>query len=71
MSHCSDGWRITGYYTPEESQFDGASEKIRLPDGTTETFLNDFLRHTKVDRWAAPGSAGSSPVLEARGRGFR
>ena len=46
---CSDGWRITGYYTPIETDYTTPETReieVRGPDHTTtkETFNADFLR---------------------------
>jgi 3D (Asp-Asp-Asp) domain-containing protein len=47
--NCSDGWRITGYYTPIETDFttpDTREIEVRGPNHTMvkETFNADFLR---------------------------
>lgn len=51
-AECSDGWRITGYYTPEEAEFEGARERIQLPDGTADEFPMNFLRRARLEGWA-------------------
>jgi 3D (Asp-Asp-Asp) domain-containing protein len=44
-SDCSDGWRITGYYTPVETDFASAeSREIEIRGIGKQTFDADFLR---------------------------
>jgi len=43
--NCSDGWRITGYYTPIETDFSsGESREIDIRGVGTEKFDAEFLR---------------------------
>ena len=43
--NCSDGWRITGYYTPVETDFSsGESREIDIRGVGTEKFDSEFLR---------------------------
>ena len=43
--NCSDGWRITGYYTPVETDFaSGETREIDIRGVGTETFDAGFLR---------------------------
>jgi len=43
--NCSDGWRITGYYTPIETDFSsGESREIEIGGVGTEKFDAEFLR---------------------------
>ncbi|MEP6947317.1 MAG: 3D domain-containing protein [Acidobacteriota bacterium] len=45
VSDCSDGWRITGYYTPVETDFIGdATREIEIRGVGTERFSVEFLR---------------------------
>src|SRR5205807_1159559 len=43
--NCSDGWRITGYYTPIETDFSGAeTREIEIRGVGKESFNADFLK---------------------------
>ncbi len=45
LGNCSDGWRITGYYTPIETDFTGdLTPEVDIRGGGTEKFNADFLR---------------------------
>jgi 3D (Asp-Asp-Asp) domain-containing protein len=45
ISDCSDGWRITGYYTPIESDFTGdGTREIEIRGFGAEKFNAEFLR---------------------------
>lgn len=42
---CSEGWRITGYFTPIETDYDSTETKeIEIKNFGTENFNTDFLR---------------------------
>jgi len=42
---CSDGWRITGYYTPVESEFTSSEDReIEISGVGKKTFNSEFLR---------------------------
>jgi len=42
---CSDGWRITGYYTPVETDFTGSdTRQIEVRGVGSESFNTQFLR---------------------------
>lgn len=42
---CSDGWRITGYYTPVETDFKTADlREVEIVDLGKESFNSEFLR---------------------------
>lgn len=43
FSDCSDGWEVTGYYVPSESDFSGAERSITLAEGGERTLKQDFL----------------------------
>ncbi len=44
-NNCSDGWRITGYYTPIESDFTGGQmREVEISGVGKETFNADFLK---------------------------
>jgi len=47
---CSDGWYITGYYTPFEDDFTGELEQIKI-DGHEFEFDKDFLQTVKIEGW--------------------
>ncbi len=43
--NCSDGWRITGYYTPVETDFTGTeTREIEIRGVGKETFNSEFLQ---------------------------
>ena len=44
-SGCSDGWRITGYFTPDETDYDsGQMKEIEVARQGKMSFDSDFLR---------------------------
>jgi hypothetical protein len=43
-SDCIGGWRITGYYTPEESDLSGSLETIQLCDERLIVFRRTFFK---------------------------
>ena len=44
-TNCSDGWRITGYYTPIETDFNnGTTTEIEIRGVGKESFNAEFLR---------------------------
>ena len=47
---CSDGWTVTGYYIPLESDFIGNFITIII-DGETRQFKQDFVDSIKVEGW--------------------
>lgn len=48
---CSDNWKITGYYTPVESDFKGRSKNIQIMDADSYSFKEDFLAEVKIEGW--------------------
>ncbi|HJQ23301.1 MAG TPA: 3D domain-containing protein [Blastocatellia bacterium] len=49
--NCSDGWQVTGYYTPGESEFHGSPEEIEIHGYGRDQFPADFLRRVKIEGW--------------------
>jgi len=47
---CSNGWYVTGYYTPFEEDFAGESTQIQI-DGKEFKFDNEFLKTIKTEGW--------------------
>lgn len=47
---CTDGWYITGYYTPKESDFNSTKISIEI-DGETYEFDEKFVKAVKVEGW--------------------
>jgi 3D (Asp-Asp-Asp) domain-containing protein len=47
---CSSDWHITGYYTPNETQFKGPNEEIFV-DGKSEFYKSDFIKEIKTEGW--------------------
>lgn len=48
---CSDGWFVTGYYTPGESEFHGPALTIDIAGYGQDQFPGDFLRHVRIEGW--------------------
>jgi 3D (Asp-Asp-Asp) domain-containing protein len=48
---CSDGWLVTGYYTPGESEFHGPAVNIDIQGHGPDQFPADFLKHVKIEGW--------------------
>jgi 3D (Asp-Asp-Asp) domain-containing protein len=49
--NCSNGWRITGYYTPLETDFHGAPQQITVQGQGTDSFPGDFLAGVQMEGW--------------------
>ena len=49
-SGCSTDWYITGYYTPDETQFKGSEEEI-LVDEKLEFYNSEFIIEVKTEGW--------------------
>ena len=47
VGDCSDGWRITGYYVPDEKDFHGAKVDLNV-GGTVYKFKEDFIKAVKM-----------------------
>ena len=50
QENCSDGWYITGYYTPLESDFSGELTEIQV-DGNIIMTKNNFADTVKIEGW--------------------
>ena len=49
---CDDSWKVTGFYTPVESDFSYQNKStIKLKSGTRQTFGADFLKAVKMEGW--------------------
>lgn len=48
---CSIPWFVTGYFTPVEADYQGATETVRIPEFGTYTALSGFLREVEVQGW--------------------
>ena len=52
VSGCSDGWYITGYYTPIEADFGGSTVEIDISGGHgSERFPVTFLETVRMEGW--------------------
>jgi 3D (Asp-Asp-Asp) domain-containing protein len=52
LPHCSKGWKITGYYTPVESDFNTSHLKsIRINGAGQWQFPREFLNAVKSQGW--------------------
>lgn len=49
-SGCSSGWYITGYYTPDEIQFNGPNKEIFV-DGKSDFYKSKFIKEIKTEGW--------------------
>ena len=50
FSDCSDGWYITGYFTPIESDYTGDVTEIEFDD-EKKYYRSDFLATVKTEGW--------------------
>lgn len=48
---CSDGWEITGYYTPVETDYSSETEEIVITAFGNESFAKTFLKAVKMEGW--------------------
>lgn len=49
---CDDRWKITGFYTPIESDFSNPNKStIKLKSGTRQAFSADFLKAVRIEGW--------------------
>jgi|SRR5215469_2275329 len=48
---CTNGWQVTGYYTPVETDFSGSPETIRVLGQGSLTFPSDFLKAVRMEGW--------------------
>jgi hypothetical protein len=78
---CSEGWFVTGYYTPSEGEFHGPTVEIDIPGHGAGQFPSDFLRHVRIEGWGLTGQGwylgwerqwvrGDAP-LNARGQALQ
>lgn len=48
---CSDGWRITGYYTPIETEFPESRKRNLTVAGKAYRFSDRFVAAVKMEGW--------------------
>jgi len=48
---CSAGWTVTGYFTPVEADYDGATETVKVPGFGQYAAVRGFLREVEVQGW--------------------
>ena len=48
---CSDGWRITGYYTPHERDYPRVELRTIRVAGTRHSFPDAFIRAVRMEGW--------------------
>jgi 3D (Asp-Asp-Asp) domain-containing protein len=48
---CSEGWYITGYFTPIETDYSGASETVFIDGVGSDTFNSAFLSDVRIEGW--------------------
>lgn len=63
---CSDGWRVNGYFTPVETDYDNSREAIRV-DGSIRSYDSDFLDEVRDQGW---GKTRHNDYLGWDGRDF-
>jgi len=49
-AQCTQGWYVTGYFTPLESDYNGKLVKIKA-EGTTLKAKKDFVKAVKIEGW--------------------
>ena len=54
---CTNGWQVTGYYTPVEADFSGSPETIRVLGQGSLTFPSDFLKAVRMEGWGRTRSS--------------
>jgi 3D (Asp-Asp-Asp) domain-containing protein len=50
FSDCSSRWYITGYFTPQESDYTGRFITVAM-DGSSYKFREDFVEEIKIEGW--------------------
>lgn len=51
-STCSDGWKVTGYYSPIEMEFtQGIDERIKIKDVGHLFFNKEFIEEVQMEGW--------------------
>ena len=48
---CTNGWDVTGYYTPLESDFNGTSRQINIVGRGSDQFPSDFIKAMNIEGW--------------------
>lgn len=48
--NCEEGWYITGYFLPIESDYNGNKIEIKIEE-KSHTFQNDFVNDVKTEGW--------------------
>lgn len=48
---CSDGWYVTGYFTPVESDFSGPERTIYVQSHGNESLKASFLSKVRIEGW--------------------
>jgi hypothetical protein len=51
LMSCSNGWFVTGYYTPGEVEFSGPPVQIDVANVGPAYFPADFLRNVRIEGW--------------------
>ncbi len=50
-AQCSSGWKVTGYYTPVEDDYQGQKRQINVQGMGALAFNADFLRDVQMEGW--------------------
>jgi 3D (Asp-Asp-Asp) domain-containing protein len=51
FQQCSTGWELTGYFTPLEKDYSGATESVKVTGLGTEAFAGSFLKNVRMEGW--------------------
>jgi 3D (Asp-Asp-Asp) domain-containing protein len=49
QSSCTNGWYITGYFTPKETDYNGTKKAVFVHEVGKNSFYNSFLRDVKKE----------------------
>lgn len=50
-NNCSDGWRVTGYYTPVEAKISTDKEIVKIVSDEWRKFDKAFVQSVKIEGW--------------------
>jgi hypothetical protein len=46
---CSNNWYVTGYFTPNETDYSGVKKTIDVQGAGTISFYNSFLKDVRIE----------------------
>jgi 3D (Asp-Asp-Asp) domain-containing protein len=50
-SQCSPNWKVTGYYTPVETDYQGTKQTIDVADSGSQNFDSKFIKDVRMEGW--------------------